>query len=48
MKCNWCGKDYDYEEVRRKYGSIHYAEYGCCSKECYTNSMTGVPKPTQK
>ena len=47
MKCNWCGKDYSYDSVKRQYGTIHYAEYGCCSEQCYTNTMTGVPKPPQ-
>jgi hypothetical protein len=29
MKCNWCGKNYTYDSVKKRYGTIHYAEYGC-------------------
>lgn len=45
QNCNWCGKPYTYDEVKRKHGTIHYAEYGCCCEQCYTNVMTGIPKP---
>jgi len=44
MKCNWCGKNYTYDSVKKRYGTIHYAEYGCCSEDCYKNLMTGIPK----
>lgn len=45
MKCSFCGKDYSYDSVKRKYGTIHYAEYGCCSEDCYKGLMSGAPKP---
>jgi len=45
MKCNWCSRDYTREEIKRQYGTEHFADYGCCSEQCYTNAMTGVPKP---
>lgn len=45
MKCNQCGKEYTYESVKKQYGTIHFAEYGCCSEKCYTERMVGIPKP---
>ena len=43
MKCSHCGKEYTHESVRKQYGTQHYADYGCCSEQCYTNRMTGIP-----
>lgn len=45
MKCNFCKQQYTFESVRKKYGSIYFAEFGCCSEECFTNSMTGQTPP---
>jgi len=41
MKCNFCRKEYTYESVRKKYGTVHFAEYGVCSEDCYTKLLTG-------
>ena len=43
MKCAQCGGDFTHDTVRQRYGTTHYADYGCCSKECYEGRMTGVP-----
>jgi len=43
MKCAHCWKEYTYESVKRRYGTEHYAEYGCCSEECYATKMSGAP-----
>ncbi|MFW6173254.1 MAG: hypothetical protein ACOC5T_05865 [Elusimicrobiota bacterium] len=42
MKCKNCGKEYTHEEVRRKCGTTHPAEYGCCSQECYDRYMANM------
>ena len=41
MKCNFCKQEYTYDRVKRKYGTTHYAEYGCCSEDCYKRLLTG-------
>jgi len=45
MKCNWCGKEYTHTSVRQQTGTMLYAEYGCCSEQCYKNHLSNVPKP---
>lgn len=45
MKCAYCGGDYTYKSVEQRFGTALYAEYGCCSKTCYENKMTGIPRP---
>jgi hypothetical protein len=41
MKCNFCRKEYTYQSVQKQYGTTHFAEYGCCSEDCYTKLLTG-------
>lgn len=45
MKCSFCKKEVNEQEVERVYGR-YITEYGCCSAECYTKLMTGeTPLP---
>jgi hypothetical protein len=39
MKCDKCEKEYTYESVKKRFGTTQYAEYGCCSKNCYDVKM---------
>jgi hypothetical protein len=43
MICAHCQKHFTHDEVKRKFGTEHYADYGCCSEACYTAKMTGIP-----
>lgn len=47
-KCAFCGKPFTYQEVKNKYGTMLYAEYGCCSEACYTAKMTGKEPPKKE
>jgi hypothetical protein len=48
MKCNFCKQEYTHQSVQKKYGTTHYADYGCCSEECYIKLMTGETPVEEK